>query len=87
MRAKFRPQILKGKYHSKHLGVYDDNIRKDVKGTAWKGAGWIYEAKNRDRRRALVSKVMTLRVDRLLLKDLLHGISYIKLPPSKNQKK
>jgi hypothetical protein len=39
-----------------------DNIKKDIGEIRWDGMGWIDLAQGRDQWRALVNKVMNLRV-------------------------
>ena len=41
---------------------WEDNIKMDLREVEWRGIGWICLAKDRDRWRALVNKVMNLRV-------------------------
>jgi hypothetical protein len=40
----------------------EDNIKMDLREVGWEGADWIDLAQDRDRWRALVCKVMNLRV-------------------------
>jgi hypothetical protein len=42
--------------------IWEDNIKMDVREVGWEGADWIDLAQDRDRWRALVYKVMNLRV-------------------------
>jgi hypothetical protein len=39
-----------------------DNIKMDLLGIGWGGVNWIASAQDRDKWRALVNAVMTLRV-------------------------
>jgi hypothetical protein len=39
-----------------------DNIKMDLREIGWDGVDWIYLAQDRDQWRALVNKVMNLRV-------------------------
>jgi hypothetical protein len=41
---------------------WEDNIKMDLREVGWEGADWFNLAQDRDRWRALVNKVMNLRV-------------------------
>ena len=41
---------------------FEDNIKRDFQEVGWWSMGWIEQAQDRDRSRALVNAVMNLRV-------------------------
>jgi hypothetical protein len=62
MHTRFLVGIPEGKRpHGRHRRRWYD-IRIDLKEIGWEGVNWIHLAQDRDRWRALVKKVMKLRV-------------------------
>jgi hypothetical protein len=60
-------KILVGKPKGKKVGEkhrrrWEDNIRMDLRIVGWEGVDWTYLAEDRDRWRALVKRIMKLRV-------------------------
>jgi hypothetical protein len=55
-----KPEEKKPLRRQRHRWV--DNIKMDLSAIGWGGTNWIDVAQNRDKWRALVNKVMNLRV-------------------------
>jgi hypothetical protein len=62
MCEKFWLESLKGRDHSEDRRRWEDNIKMDVRDMGLEGVDWIRLVQDRDRRRALVSTVMNIRV-------------------------
>jgi hypothetical protein len=52
----------KGWDHSENLDIDGDNIRTDLREIGWEGVDWMYLARDRDQRRAVVNTIMNLLV-------------------------
>jgi hypothetical protein len=62
MHANFWSENLKGRYHSKDMRRWADNIKTDLRKIVWEAEDWFNLAHKSDKYQGLLNTIMNLRV-------------------------